>query len=771
MAAISDFCHTSDGEESDGVLGLGTTRIEIVVTGEDSATTQTYTIDVHRNFENTSEPLWAPLYSLEGSSATSGSLEGWLNMSSWGTLSGVVAGTALTYSLEIDETAWQAAFGSHSSSLANATAGEYDFSPVPALEFQPRVKVNGGDEYDVGPPVLVPKGGFCDEGSTCRDNLCIYDTFPENYTAPVAPGPDYVLYGGELYPRTPCQKNVTFSFTPTEAGSHEFYVVSPERSPLGSSNAPYKVGQRTVDYDLWHSRMTLAKTNVSHPALFAGENSIKLIGGDDFDNLASNLSRAYDPADITAIVCPPSNPSEEADPDCFCGGDCPVFTTAEVSLSGDPGIYDLDVNIPVAGENSIYVRGTRNGTEDLMEPYPFKVKVQPGVIGARSIVEPAPEASQRTIGYAEPSFYVRALDKFNTPISAGGEGHLIEVRLSPMPLDASGTPLSATSPFSMTESEDLGNGSYRFRVPTFLSANFNVTLLIDGAETQDSPFVFPVFAGDISGESDADFPAEALAGDPTTIYVYLRDTYGNVVKEGSHESKIKFLLDGAEYSHSVEKNAISGAYDLTFEAPRDVAQDYFVKIAVEVDNSTTFDIVDTVEGHKLNVVPNNAVPQNSVFVMATEQTAGAVTIGVSGKDLYNNTAPMGPFTAVASKFEGGKVSETFVGVMQTAAYGGLDSSNSLVFPTMKLTGTFSIELFSENATIPAVGKWLKTQGEQTLEDTSGFPKSIEVVSDHVSINSIVTQISEVVPVAQSPSSLQPGTNLETLRRRPVRPTS
>ena len=57
MATISDFCHTSDEEESDGVLGLGTTRIEIVVTAEDSATTQTYTIDVHRNFENTSEPL------------------------------------------------------------------------------------------------------------------------------------------------------------------------------------------------------------------------------------------------------------------------------------------------------------------------------------------------------------------------------------------------------------------------------------------------------------------------------------------------------------------------------------------------------------------------------------------------------------------------------------------------------------------------------------------------------------------------------------------
>lgn len=54
MATISDFCHTSDEEESDGVLGLGTTRIEIVVTAEDSATTQTYTIDVHRNFENTS---------------------------------------------------------------------------------------------------------------------------------------------------------------------------------------------------------------------------------------------------------------------------------------------------------------------------------------------------------------------------------------------------------------------------------------------------------------------------------------------------------------------------------------------------------------------------------------------------------------------------------------------------------------------------------------------------------------------------------------------
>lgn len=94
-------------------------------------------------------------------------------MSSWETLSGVVAGTALTYSLEIDEAAWQAAFGSHSSSLANATAGEYDFSPVPALEFQPRVKVNGGNEYDVGSSVSVPKGGFCAEGSTCRDNLCM----------------------------------------------------------------------------------------------------------------------------------------------------------------------------------------------------------------------------------------------------------------------------------------------------------------------------------------------------------------------------------------------------------------------------------------------------------------------------------------------------------------------------------------------------------------------------------------------------------------------
>merc|ERR1712159_710581 len=114
-----------------------------------------------------------------------------------------------------------------------------------------------------------------------------------------------------------------------------------------------------------------------------------------------------------------------------------------------------------------------------MDPYPFTVTVQPGVVGSRSIVEPDTDVLQRTIGYGTPSFFVRARDKFNTPITAGGEGHLIEVQLTPMPLDVNGTPLSSSSPYSLSNPEDLDNGSYLFKVPTFLSSDFNVTLLID----------------------------------------------------------------------------------------------------------------------------------------------------------------------------------------------------------------------------------------------------------------------------------------------------
>ncbi|KAK3289369.1 hypothetical protein CYMTET_3197 [Cymbomonas tetramitiformis] len=753
------------------------TQILIVVTAQNNVNTTTYNLTVVHAAREPTDGYWIPYYALVGDPDAE-----------------TLAGTELTFVLQVNMTLWNAAF----------PQAIDDVSAISSLTFSPQLTVEMTDENSTlsraQDDVFLGEGGLCADGYLCISNLCVPPPppMPPPFTAadsspppPPTPPPansstttnttagNVTAGNGTTYPPPPlypppypapppvppppqfstCSKDVTYTFTPTLAGVHTYTVMAYDQV----------VDDRTVTYTLLYEKMSLQHSvaewqNPSEP----GNQSVWITGYDQFGNRVTGWDRSYTPLEMEFLICPdkvwPPPPPVGSPPDapfdtfrksyvpsaeeyqtydtlgyCRCGSatDCAAPLQAQITQKGD-GTYFLEAYVRSSGTSDGYLAATYGqiyrpvGGEDMYPVYPLEFHIQGLVIGKYSY--PSFTEQNWIVGQAPATFVITARDDFANPLSSGGDAESIDVVTVPLTVSELG---QSPGPLVITDQND---GTYVISLYTVLAEYYEIRFYVRDVEALYGPWALTVNADALSDRSTADYPLTASAGEVNSFNVYARDRFSNLIEFGDFAASIG--MDFWEETTAVSPGEVRasaaslglGVYSLSFKATTDATKTGYLQVHL-TDSRYDLDrslIVGSEQRVPVDITHGTASVRESTFYVENTQRAGEVMYGVYPVDGYGNLCVENR----PSPFSATAQNSTHLvrGYASNATYQSLFNTETVLVDQATVIGLYTLQLFLETEQVG-------------LADIS--PVTITVIPNIISTKSIVSTVDEILPIAQT----------------------
>lgn len=179
---------------------------------------------------------------------------------------------------------------------------------------------------------------------------------------------------------------------------------------------------------------------------------------------------------------------------------------------------------------------------------------------------------------------------------------------------------------------DGGDGTYRASYTPTVAGTDQISITVNGAAINGSPFAGEVEPGPLVPEwTTIRVPEAAAAGEPCTLVVETRDGYRNPVREGGEQVVVE--VDGVNAGSPVEVEDMGdGTYACTY-TPAHVGEDTF-RVLVH-------DAAPVEPAAPLTIAPARAVPAETVAKVPDGVAGKPTRIEVTPRDRFGNAAPAG----------------------------------------------------------------------------------------------------------------------------------
>ena len=456
----------------------------------------------------------------------------------------------------------------------------------------------------------------------------------------------------------------------------------------------------------------------------AGPYAMTVGGRDKYGNVVIGTARAYEAATMEGMVCPPATnltaPTGTA-ANCTCGyrTNCAQARFGSFTAVGD-GTYKGDLDVPVKGNNSLYVSASytnpkRNsgGFGDGVarhQVWPVRVLIVPNVVSIRSTVVTAP--TQYRAG-GEMEFEVQAIDIYGNYITEGGESANISTFTLPGTHNGKIDPETKALQLTPHKVVDLQTGRYKVTVMTVLAANYNVSFKVNSQPALRGPWFVTVVAAGVTLRTTAVYPTSAVAGIDNNFLIEPRDMYDNVITAddqlgGTCEPTgntyncpaVVSLYDEALNLLPLSSSKpwfeyVNNTYYGHFSPPTNSTRHVYIRVFI-TDTAVSADPIaivgSTQPGKYVDVIPGPAEYDTSDFFINDTQGVGYVFVGVYPRDQFYNPCDFkrpSDFTVWALD---DRNSSKIVTDIVDVNYYGKSGTETMVLDQVKRVGRYELQL-------------------------------------------------------------------------------